>query len=245
VGDNGYHRHRVEHASLLPPDLLARMAERRIVAVVQPQFVRSDAWTPERLGAERARHAYPFRSMLRAGVPLALSSDCPVESLDAFACLDAAVNRHPWSPDETLTPEEAIRAYTSGGAYAAHADDRVGSLEVGKLADFVILSDDPRRRGGRGIGALAAEQVTWAACRFPRRTATPPDPADAAVPAGADVPRIGCGGDRRGRGLRQARRLCSGPERAADPDRPDASGRARRSAAAGTADVSRKPGTTR
>ncbi len=157
--DNVFHRHRVEHASLLPPDLLARMAERQIVAVVQPQFVRSDTWTPERVGPERARHVYPFRTMRRAGVPLALSSDCPVEKLDAFACLSAAIGRHAWSPDETLTPDEALRAYCLGGAYAAHANDRVGSLEAGKLADFVVLSGDPTRLDADGIAALRAEQV--------------------------------------------------------------------------------------
>ena len=156
---NTWHRHRIEHASLVPPDALRRLAERGIVAVVQPQFVRSDAWTPERVGPERARWAYPFRSLLRAGVPLALSSDCPVERLDAFACLAAAVGRAPWSPEETLTPEEALRAYCLGGAYAAHAEDRLGSLEVGKLADFVVLSGDPTRFDAAGIAAVRAEQV--------------------------------------------------------------------------------------
>jgi len=158
-GDNAFHRHRIEHASLLPPDLLARMAERWIVAVVQPQFVRSDTWTPDRVGPERARHAYPFRSLLRAGVPLALSSDCPVEKLDALACLAAAVGRHPWSPDETLTPIEALRAYCLGGAYAAHAEDRQGSLAPGKLADFVVLSGDPTRLDAEGIANLKVERV--------------------------------------------------------------------------------------
>jgi predicted amidohydrolase YtcJ len=158
-GDNGYHRHRVEHASILPPDLLERMARRKIVAVVQPQFVTSDTWTGERVGPARAAWGYPFRSMLHAGIPLALSSDCPVEKVDAFACLAAAVGRHPWSPEETLTGEEALRAYCLGGAYAAHNDDRLGSLEVGKLADFVVLSGDPTRLDAAGIRSLIAEQV--------------------------------------------------------------------------------------
>lgn len=157
--ENAFHRHRIEHASLLPPDLLGRMAERGVVAVVQPQFVCSDTWTPERVGPERARWAYPFRSMLEAGVPLALSSDCPVERLDAFACLAAAVGRAAWSPGETLTVEQALRAYCLGGAYAGHAEERLGSLEVGKRADFVLLSDDPTRRDAAGIRALNAERV--------------------------------------------------------------------------------------
>lgn len=157
--DNKYHRHRIEHASLLPPDLLSRLADRRIVAVVQPQFVRSDTWTPERVGSERAGWAYPFRSLLQAGIPLALSSDCPVEKLDAFACLAAAVGRAPWSPHETLSFDEALHAYCLGGAYAAHAEDRLGSLEVGKLADFVVLSGDPTKLDAQGIAGLQAEQV--------------------------------------------------------------------------------------
>jgi predicted amidohydrolase YtcJ len=156
-GDNGYHRHRIEHASVLPPDLLKRMADRKIVGVVQPQFVQSDIWTGERVGAARARGAYPFRTMRDAGIPLALSSDCPVEKLDAFACLDAAVNRAPWSPEERLTVEEAIHDYTYSSAYALHREKEIGTLDVGKLADFVVLSENPigNERGLRDIKAEA------------------------------------------------------------------------------------------
>lgn len=158
-GDNTYHRHRIEHVSLLPPDLLRRMADRKIVAVVQPQFVTSDTWTGERVGEERRPWAYPFKSMLDAGIPLALSSDCPVEKLDAFACLYGAIARHPWSPDECLTAEEALRAYCLGSAYALHSEERVGSLEVGKLADFVVLSDDPTRISSHSLRTMKVEQV--------------------------------------------------------------------------------------
>src|SRR4051812_30226683 len=74
---NEIHRHRVEHASLCPPDCLERMAKNKIVVTIQPQFVTSDTWTPQRLGPRRIPWAYPFKSMLDAGVPIALSSDCP------------------------------------------------------------------------------------------------------------------------------------------------------------------------
>lgn len=158
-GDNAVHRHRIEHCSLTPPDCLERMAARKVVGILQPQFVRSDAWTPDRIGPAREAWAYPFRSLLAAGVPIALSSDAPVERLDAFACLSAAVGRCEWSPDETLTPTEALTAYCRGGAYAAHRERVVGSLEVGKYADFVILSDDPTNLGAYGIGELRAERV--------------------------------------------------------------------------------------
>jgi predicted amidohydrolase YtcJ len=158
-GDNTYHRHRIEHASILPPDLLRRMADRKIVAVVQPQFVTSDTWTGERVGEARRPWAYPFKTMLYAGIPLALSSDCPVEKLDSFACLYAAVARHAWSPEERLSVEEALRAYCLGSAYALHAEERVGSLEVGKLADFVVLSGDPTGVSPDSLRGLTAEQV--------------------------------------------------------------------------------------
>lgn len=156
---NSLHRHRIEHVSMCPPDCLKRMAQLGIVAIVQPQFVTSDTWTSDRIGPERVPWGYNFKSLLDAGIPLALSSDCPVEKLDAFACLNSAVNRHPWSPHEKLTPEEAIRAYCLGSAYAAHMEDRLGSLEVGKLADFVVLSDDPTRIDPDQLSSIAAEQV--------------------------------------------------------------------------------------
>jgi hypothetical protein len=158
-GDNTYHRHRIEHASILRPDQMERMAKRKILAVVQPQFVTSDTWTGERVGAERTAWAYPFQSMRQAGIPLALSSDCPVEKLDAFACLSAAVARHDWSPNEKLTVEEALEAYCLGSAYALHAEDRVGSFAVGKYADFVVLSADPTQIAPSDIKNLTAEQV--------------------------------------------------------------------------------------
>lgn len=154
---NAQHRHRIEHVSMCPPDCLDRMAKLGIVAVVQPQFVTSDTWTADRIGPERARSAYNFQSLLHAGVPLALSSDCPVEKLDAFACLHSAVSRHAWSGHEYLSIDQAIRAYCLGSAYAAHLDRFAGSLEVGKAADFVALSDDPMRGGN--LASLQALQV--------------------------------------------------------------------------------------
>jgi predicted amidohydrolase YtcJ len=156
---NQQHRHRVEHVSLCPPDCLERMTARRIVAVLQPQFVRSDSWTPDRIGPRRVAWAYPFKSLLSAGVPIALSSDCPVEKLDAFACLGAAVGRDAWSPHETLTAEQAIRAYCLGSAYAGRAESWSGSLQVGKAADFVVLSGDPTTLDAAQIVQMKAEKV--------------------------------------------------------------------------------------
>jgi predicted amidohydrolase YtcJ len=156
---NAFHRHRVEHASIAPPDCIERMAQRGIIATLQPQFVTSDTWTGQRLGPARTPWAYPFRTMLSAGVPVTLSSDCPVERLDAFAAIASAVGRHAWSPDETITAEQAIAAYCTGSAYAGHAEHRVGSLEAGKLADFVVLSGDPTQLSAAEIAQLHAERV--------------------------------------------------------------------------------------
>jgi hypothetical protein len=162
--DNRYHRHRIEHVSLCPPELVERMARRQVVGTYQPQFVTSDTWTPLRIGAERVPWAYPFRSLLHAGVPISLSSDSPVEWPSAFECLASAVGRHAWSPDEALTPAEAIRAYCAGSAYAGHVDHLVGVLAPGLLADLVILPADPTRLDAASIRSLLPEQV-WLAGR--------------------------------------------------------------------------------
>ena len=156
---NLLHRHRIEHASVTPPDCLQRMAKGKIIATLQPQFVTSDTWTGERLRPVRAKWAYPFRAMIDAGVPVTLSSDCPVERLDAFAAIASAVGRAAWSPEQTISAEEAIGAYCMGSAYAGFAETRLGSLEAGKLADFVVLSGDPTRLDADGIRQMKADRV--------------------------------------------------------------------------------------
>jgi hypothetical protein len=157
--DNRLHRHRVEHASLCPTDCLERLAANQIVVTLQPQFVTSDTWTDRRIGPKRVPFAYPFRSLADACVPIALSSDCPVERLDAFACLAAAIGGHPWRPGQTLTVRQALHAYCLGSAYAGFAEDRLGSLEAGKLADFVVLSGDITAADAERIRALKVERV--------------------------------------------------------------------------------------
>ena len=100
---------RVEHASVLSPELIARFAELDVVASVQPSFVTSDArWLDERLGPDRARWAYPFRSMLDAGVTLVGGSDAPVERPDPLAGARSAVGRAGWNTVESLTEIEAL-----------------------------------------------------------------------------------------------------------------------------------------
>ncbi len=144
-------RHRVVHAQILSPHLISEMKRLGIVADIQPKFVTTDLrWAEERVG-HRMRCSYAWRTMLRAGVPLAGGSDCPVEPPDPLWGIYAAVTRkdmegNPKSgyyPNEKVSVSDAVHMFTLGAAYAAFEEDAKGTLEPGKLADFVVLSRDP------------------------------------------------------------------------------------------------------
>ncbi|MFG0260084.1 MAG: amidohydrolase, partial [Phycisphaerales bacterium JB041] len=144
-------RHRVEHAQLLHPDDLSRFAELGVIASMQPTHCTSDMrWVDARVGAERARGAYAWASLLKSDARIAFGSDFPVESENPFLGLFAAVTRQNldmqpeggWHPEQRLTREEALRGFTIDAAYAAYWEDRAGTLEPGKLADFVVLDRD-------------------------------------------------------------------------------------------------------
>lgn len=152
-------RHRIEHASQMSPELISEMARLNVPAAVQPQFIITDFWTHERVGPERYRWCYPFKTMLEAGITLAMGSDCPVERLDPFELIHRAVNREQRSLRERLSVEETLRTYTLGSAYAGREESEKGSLEVGKLADFTVLSEDPFRADPSGLGRIRAEFV--------------------------------------------------------------------------------------
>jgi predicted amidohydrolase YtcJ len=118
---------------------------------MQPYHAIDDGrWAEKRIGHERARYSYAWRSMLGAGAPLAFGTDWPVAPLNPLLGVYAAVTRatldgkHPegWFPEERLTLDEALRAYTQGSAYAAFAEKNKGTLATGKLADVIVLSDD-------------------------------------------------------------------------------------------------------
>jgi hypothetical protein len=145
------HRFRIEHAQHMRPQDFARFAKLGIIASMQPYHAIDDGrWAEKRLGHERARWSYAWRSMLAAGVPLAFGSDWPVAPLSPILGIYAAVTRatldgkHPdgWFPQQRLTVEEALLAYTQGSAYAAFQEDEKGSIAPGKLGDIVVLSDD-------------------------------------------------------------------------------------------------------
>lgn len=134
-------RHRIEHASVLTEDLIRRMKKLNVLAVVQPHFIVSDYWVHERLGHKRSELAYPFQSLVRSGVSVVGSSDCPVEPLSPLSGITAAINR-PGSK-EALSLEQAIELYTRSAAYASYEENWKGTIEPGKLADLVVLEKDP------------------------------------------------------------------------------------------------------
>jgi predicted amidohydrolase YtcJ len=135
------HRHRLEHASVLNPQLINRARKIGVVASVQPHFVVSDFWILSRLGKPRARWTYAFKSLLKAGVVLMGGSDAPVEPVSPVLGVYAAVARKA-NRQERLTVDEALRMYTVNAAYGSFEECLKGSIEVGKLADLTVLSHD-------------------------------------------------------------------------------------------------------
>ena len=144
------HRFRVEHAQILTAADVPRFARLGVVPSMQPTHCTSDMpWAVDRLGPERLAGAYAWRALLRTGVVIAGGSDFPVEDPNPFHGIYAAVTRRPlsgepvdWQPEQRMTREEAVRAFTTWAAYAAHQEAELGSLEPGKRADLVVCSDD-------------------------------------------------------------------------------------------------------
>ena len=147
----GDRRWRVEHAQIIDPQDIGRFAATETIASMQPVHQTSDRLMAEaRLGPDRLRGAYAWQSLLESGATLAFGTDVPVESSAPFPGLAAAMTREDasgqpfggWMPEERLSREQAWQAYTNGAAYAAFAEDRLGSLEPGKRADFLIIDRD-------------------------------------------------------------------------------------------------------
>ncbi len=144
-------RHRVEHAQIVSPEDIPRFAALGVIPSMQFTHCTSDMdWVDERLGGDRLAGAYAWRSLIETGCRIPGGSDFPVESINPLLGIYAAVTRQDlkgrpeggWMPAERLTIDEAIRAFTIDAAYAAHEEDRKGSLAPGKVADFVVLSED-------------------------------------------------------------------------------------------------------
>jgi predicted amidohydrolase YtcJ len=145
-------RHRVEHAQVLHPDDLARFGRDGIIASMQPPHAVEDMpWAEQRLGAQRVKGAYAWRTLRASGAPLVFGSDLPGSDWNIFYGLHSAITRQDksanpdggWYPAERMTPEEALRGYTSWAAFAGFDEGRGGRLSVGRRADFTVLSTDP------------------------------------------------------------------------------------------------------
>ena len=145
------HRLRIEHAQILHPDDVGRFAELGVLPSMQPTHATSDMhWVVDRVGEQRTTFAYAWRTLLDSGVRMPGGSDAPVESVRPLWGIYSAVTRQdhdpgdaaPWHPEQLVTREEALRMFTIGAAYGAFEEDLKGSLEVGKLADMVVLSRD-------------------------------------------------------------------------------------------------------
>ncbi|MEA3030720.1 MAG: hypothetical protein QOJ53_409 [Sphingomonadales bacterium] len=147
----GDRRWRIEHAQIVDPADLPRFGRHGIIASMQPTHETSDWRMAEaRMGIERLRGSYAWRAMLANNVPLAFGSDFPVESPNPFPGLAAAISREDaqgqppggWLPEQKLSLEQAFAAFTRGAAFAGFAEDRLGTLEVGRMADFVFIDRD-------------------------------------------------------------------------------------------------------
>jgi len=160
-------RWRIEHAQHLRPEDFARFAQLGVIASVQPYHAIDDGrWAEKRIGHERAKTTYAFRTFLNDGVRLAFGSDWTVAPLNPMLGLYAAVTRATldgknsggWFPEQKLTLEEAIQAYTMGSAFAEFREKEKGSLAPGKLADVVVLDSD--------LFAIAPEKIKDVTVRY-------------------------------------------------------------------------------
>ena len=145
-------RHRIEHAQVVHPDDIPRFAKLGILASMQPPHAVEDkTWAEARLGPERIKGAYAWRSLRRAGARLVFNSDLAGSDHDIFYGLHAAMTRRDknlepeggWYRGESVTPEEAVRGYTTWAAYAGFAENETGILAPGRWADVTIMNVDP------------------------------------------------------------------------------------------------------
>jgi predicted amidohydrolase YtcJ len=144
-------RDRIEHAQVLAPEDIPRFAQLKVIASMQPSHETTDMrWAGQRLGPDRSKGAYAWNSLLKSGARLAFGTDYDVEPISPFRGLYACVTRElpeggpagGWQPQEKVSLQDCIRAYTSGSAYAEFSEGKKGELKAGEFADFIILSDD-------------------------------------------------------------------------------------------------------
>lgn len=181
-------RFRIEHAQHVAAKDFDRFAQLNVIASVQPYHAIDDGrWAEARIGHDRASRTYAFRTFLDHGVHVAFGTDWDVAPLNPMLGLYAAVTRAPldgknpngWFPEQKLTVEESVRAYTMGSAYAEFQEKEKGSITPGKLADMVILSDDifsidpVKIREVKVLKTIVGGKVVWDAARKPQYVAGP------------------------------------------------------------------------
>ncbi len=144
-------RWRIEHAQVLSPSDIPRFAQLDVIASMQPTHATSDGpWATDRLGPERVKGAYAWRSLLDLHTIIAGGSDAPVEDINPLWGIYSAITREDhdgkpaggWHPEQLVTPYEALHMFTVDGAYAAFREKELGSIRAGKIADFVVLPEN-------------------------------------------------------------------------------------------------------
>lgn len=164
-------RLRIEHFQHPTQQAIATLAKNGLIASMQPYHAIDDGrWAGERIGVERLKTTYAFRSVLDQGGYLTFGSDWPVAPLSPLKGVYAAVTRRTvdganpegWLPEQKISVEEALTAYTVTNAYAFGEEDVAGTLEFGKRADFVVLSSDPRKLPPEEIGNIVVERTVIA-----------------------------------------------------------------------------------
>jgi predicted amidohydrolase YtcJ len=152
VPSTAANRHRIEHAQVISPEDIPRLGRLGIIASMEPPHAMEDkAWAEKRLGPERIIGAYAWRSLRESGAPLTFNSDNPGSDHDIFYGLHSAITRQDkdgqpeggWYPEQRVSIEEAVRAYTTWSAYASFREDETGVIEPGRWADLTVMDIDP------------------------------------------------------------------------------------------------------
>lgn len=167
----GDRRWRIEHAQVVDPADIPRFSRAKVIASMQPTHQTSDRLMAEaRLGKNRLAGAYAWQSMLKSGARIAFGSDFPVESPNPFPGLSAAISRQDingqppggWIPNQRLSFAQALKAFTRDAAYAGFAETKVGALEPGKWADFILVDRDPTKVDAQSLARTEVLE-TWVA----------------------------------------------------------------------------------
>jgi predicted amidohydrolase YtcJ len=159
-------RHRIEHVQLLHPDDLSKLAEMDVIASMQPIHATSDMVMADKHWGERSRYGYAWRTLIDRGTRMVFGSDAPVDSPNPFHGIHAAVTRQRadgspgpdgWYPEERITVEDALHGYTTGPAYAAGMEHKLGQLSPGYLADLIVVDTDPFTCSPEGLREITSK----------------------------------------------------------------------------------------